>query len=67
MLLRLLLLLFSWSQLLQCRPDRATMTYVTGIWNIGRGQLRNNVRTFPYYKGEFAKILQLDVNMIIFG
>jgi O-methyltransferase len=45
-----------------------TTTLVTGLWDIGRGDLQEGwSRSFQYYLDKFQQLLQVDVNMIIFG
>ena len=44
------------------------LTLVTGLWDIGRGDLQEGwSRSFQHYLDKFAQLLQVDVNMIIFG
>jgi hypothetical protein len=44
------------------------LTLVTGLWDIGRGNLQEGwSRSFQHYLDKFAQLLQVDVNMIIFG
>jgi hypothetical protein len=43
-------------------------TLVTGLWDIGRGNLSEGwSRSFDYYLKKFEQLLQVDCNMIIFG
>jgi hypothetical protein len=43
-------------------------TLVTGLWNIGRGHLTEGwSRTYQHYLTKFRELLNVDVNMIIFG
>ena len=43
-------------------------TLVTGLWDIGRGDLQEGwSRSFQHYLDKFQQLLQVDVNMIIFG
>ena len=43
-------------------------TLVTGLWDIGRGDLQEGwSRSFHHYLDKFQQLLQVDVNMIIFG
>ena len=45
-----------------------TTTLVTGLWDIGRGDLQEGwSRSFQHYLDKFQQLLQVDVNMIIFG
>ena len=45
-----------------------SLTLVTGLWDIGRGDLSEGwSRTFDYYLKKFDELLQVDCNMIIFG
>jgi hypothetical protein len=47
---------------------KESVTLVTGIWDIGRGELNENwSRTFQHYLDKFSQLLSVDVNMIIFG
>jgi O-methyltransferase len=44
------------------------VTLVTGLWDIGRGNLQEGwSRSFQHYLDKFQQLLQVDVNMIIFG
>lgn len=44
------------------------VTLVTGIWDIGRGELKEGwSRPFKHYLDKFEKLLDVDVNMIIYG
>jgi O-methyltransferase len=43
-------------------------TLVTGLWDIGRSNLQEGwSRSFQHYLDKFQQLLQVDVNMIIFG
>jgi O-methyltransferase len=43
-------------------------TLVTGLWDIGRGNLQEGwSRSYQHYLDKFQQLLQVDVNMIIFG
>lgn len=45
-----------------------SVTLVTGLWDIGRGDLQEGwSRSFQYYLEKFEQLLQVDENMIIFG
>jgi hypothetical protein len=44
------------------------ITIVTGIWDIGRDGLSEGwSRSYQHYLDKFEKLLEADVNMIIFG
>lgn len=44
------------------------ITLVTGLWDIGRGNLTEGwSRSFEYYLSKFDELLKIDCNMIIFG
>jgi len=44
------------------------LTLVTGLWDIGRGNLTEGwSRSFDHYLEKFSQLLQIDCNMIIFG
>ena len=44
------------------------LTLVTGLWEIGRGNLSEGwSRSFDHYLEKFEQLLQVDCNMIIFG
>ena len=44
------------------------LTLVTGLWDIGRGDLNEGWnRSFDYYLERFKGLLQIDCNLIIFG
>jgi hypothetical protein len=46
----------------------SNITLVTGIWNIGRGELQEGwSRPFHHYLDKFSQLLEVDNNMIIFG
>jgi hypothetical protein len=46
----------------------SNITLVTGIWNIGRGELQEGwSRPFQHYLDKFSQLLEVDNNMIIFG
>lgn len=43
-------------------------TLVTGLWDIGRGDLSEGwSRSFDHYLDKFSQLLQVDCNMIIYG
>lgn len=45
-----------------------SVTLVTGLWDIGRIHLQEGwSRSFQHYLDKFQQLLQVDVNMIIFG
>lgn len=44
------------------------ITLVTGLWDIGRGELSDGwSRSYEYYLERFSKLLSVENNMIIFG
>ena len=44
------------------------ITLVTGLWDIGRGDLSEGwSRSFDHYLSKFEQLLQVDCNMISFG
>ncbi len=44
------------------------ITLVTGLWDIGRGELSDGwSRSFDHYLDNFSKLLKVENNMIIFG
>jgi hypothetical protein len=44
------------------------LTLVTGIWDIGRSELTEGwSRPYSHYLNKFEKLLEVDVNMIVFG
>jgi len=44
------------------------ITLVTGLWDIGRGDLQEGwSRSFEHYLNKFSELLETDINMIIFG
>ena len=46
----------------------SNITLVTGIWDIGRGELSEGwSRTYQHYLDKFEKLLEVDNNLIIFG
>lgn len=48
--------------------NMSKITLVTGLWDIGRGDLKEGwSRSFTYYLEKFKQLLEVDVNMIIFG
>lgn len=47
---------------------KSSVTLVTGIWDIGRGNLNEGwSRTFDHYLENFKQLLSIDVNIIVFG
>ena len=45
-----------------------SITLVTGLWDIGRENLQEGwSRSFQHYLDKFQQLLEVDVNMIIFG
>jgi hypothetical protein len=47
---------------------KSSVTLVTGIWDIGRGELNEGwSRSFDHYLEKFSQLLSIDCNMIIFG
>jgi hypothetical protein len=45
-----------------------SVTLVTGLWDIGRGNLQEGwSRSYEYYLEKFQQLLQVDNDMIIFG
>jgi O-methyltransferase len=48
--------------------SNSQVTLVTGLWDIGRGELQEGwSRSFQHYLDKFKQLLQVDTNMIIFG
>ena len=46
----------------------SNITLVTGIWDIGRGELTEGwSRPYQHYLDKFEQLLKCDENMIIFG
>ena len=44
------------------------ITLVTGLWDIGRGNLSEGwSRPFDSYLEKFSQLLEIDCNMIIYG
>ena len=44
------------------------LTFVTGLWNIGRDSLNEGwSRSFQHYLEKFGQLLNCETNMIIFG
>lgn len=44
------------------------LTLVTGLWDIGRGELNEGwSRSYEHYLNKFSELLKIDANMIIFG
>ena len=44
------------------------ITLVTGLWDIGRGDLKEGwSRKYSHYLDKFSQLLTVDNNMIIFG
>ena len=44
------------------------ITFVTGLWDIKRGQLNDGwSRSFDHYLNKLSELLQIDCNLIIFG
>ena len=45
-----------------------SLTLVTGLWDIGRGNIKEGwSRSFDYYLEKFDQLLKVETNMIIFG
>ena len=45
-----------------------TITLVTGLWDIGRGEMGTSFeRSYEHYLECFEKLLKVDVNLIVFG
>ncbi len=45
-----------------------SITLVTGLWDIGRGDLNEGwSRSFDHYLDKFEQLLQVEENLIIFG
>jgi hypothetical protein len=45
---------------------KSKITLVTGLWDLGRGELKDFGRSIDHYKECFAKLLSLDVCMFIY-
>ena len=46
----------------------SSLTLVTGLWEIGRGDLNEGwSRSFDHYKQKFSELLKVENNMMIFG
>ena len=44
------------------------ITLVTGLWNIGRGNLKEGwSRSYQHYLDKFSQLLDVEENLIIFG
>ena len=44
------------------------ITLVTGLWDIGRNNLNDGwSRSYETYLEKFSQLLQLDINLIIYG
>ena len=44
------------------------ITLVTGLWDIGRGELSDGwSRSYEHYLDKFSQLLKVENNMIIFG
>ncbi len=44
------------------------ITLVTGLWDIGRGELNDGwSRSYTHYLDKFSELLKMDSKMIIFG
>jgi hypothetical protein len=47
---------------------KPVMTFVTGLWNVGRDNLGSKfARSFDYYLAFYKELLQTDANLIAFG
>lgn len=56
------------SNLVQTTKKVSKTTLVTGLWDIGRGELADGwSRTFNHYVEKFVDLLKVKENMIIFG
>jgi FkbM family methyltransferase len=50
------------------KPNKNKITIVTGLWDIGRGNLNDGwSRTYDQYIERFEKLLSIKENMIIYG
>lgn len=49
------------------RPSKPVITYVTCLYDIGRGNIQQYKRSFQYYLDFFAKLLKTPTNLIIYG
>jgi hypothetical protein len=46
----------------------SNVTLVTGLWDIGRGELNEGwSRSFDHYLSKFSQLLKIENNMIVFG
>jgi hypothetical protein len=46
----------------------SNITLVTGIWDIGRGELTEGwSRSFQHYLDKFEQLLKVEENLIVFG
>lgn len=43
------------------------VTFVTGLWDMGRGNLESFKRSFDNYLENFERLLSLDINLVIFA
>lgn len=46
---------------------KSNFTLVTGLWDLGRGELQDFGRSFDHYLECFSKLLSLDVNLCIWA
>jgi len=49
-------------------PKKSKVTIVTGLWDLGRGDLTEGwSRSYEYYLEKFTELLKIEENLIIFG
>lgn len=46
---------------------KRNVTFVTGLWDMGRGDLKTFQRSFDQYLEHFKLLLSLDINLVIFA
>lgn len=59
-----LLLLF---HLTSARPTNASVTYVTCLYDVGRGNMIHRRRTWDDYLKFFGNLLKTSANLVVYG
>ena len=49
------------------RLDHASTTYVTALYDLGRGNLKRQGRSFEYYLDNFKYVLATTANLVVYG
>ena len=53
---------------ISARANKDSVTFVTALYDLGRGNFHHKPRTFEgFYLKEFAKLLKIKANLVVFG